>query len=186
MLETIEDVSTITNVVIRVFLVVNFLNEHRWVEVDERARHTLRTVLSQVDRSERSIWTVALADHRHAAPTTTVWIEPISLLTRHTVNSFHQVRSKHRVPLTTDEPLENGTLVAPLRQVLNGCRPHTDVGTAVGSVSHIVRTNDVSAELTRLVRVLKHTRFAVRQMFPKRQIRILCRHRQRGSEGAES
>ena len=173
MLEAIVDISTIALAEVGVTLVGDGFDKHRGVEVDHRAWQTLRTVGSQVDGHKGAIGTVALANHRHALPTTAVRIEPIGLLARGLVHHLHQVGGKHRIPLAIDIVREDRTLVAPLRQVFHWSRPHPDVVTTILGKVGVVRANDIGSHLARMVRVFKHTGFAVGHMLPQRQIRVL-------------
>ena len=173
MLEAVEHIGTEALVVVLVLLIRDILDENGGIEVDERARHTLTTVFREVDGYERTIGTVALADHRHTAPATGVGIEVIGLLACGLVLHLHEVGGKHRIPLAVDIPGEDRTFVAPLRQVFDRGRPHTDITTAIGGIVRVVRANDISAELARLIRVLKHTGLAIRHMLPKREIGVL-------------
>ena len=132
MLETVEHVSTEADVVVLVLLVGDVLDEHRGIEVDQRARQALTTILREVDGCEGTIRTVALTDHRRTTPATTVGIEIIGFLACSLVLHFDEVGGVHRVPLSIDEPREDRAFVAPLAQVLHGSRPHTDIGAAVG------------------------------------------------------
>ena len=175
MLETVEYVCAESLVVVFVFLVGNVLNEYRWVEVDERARNALGAVFSKVYGSERTVGAVAAAYHCHALPSTRVGIEPVGLLARVAVLHLDEVGCKHRVPLSVNVMSEDRTLVTPLAEVFNRCRPHADVWSAIACVSHIVRADDVSAELPRVVGVFKNARFTIGHMFPQWQIRILSR-----------
>ena len=172
-LETVEHVGAETLVEILVLLVRDVLDEYRRVEVDERAGQTLRAVLRQVHRHERTVGPVALTHHRHTAPSARVGIQPVGLLARSLVLHFHQVGGKHRVPLAIDEPRKDGTLVAPLAQVFHRSRPHADIGTAVGRICNVVRTDDVRTQLTGVVGVFKHAGLAVGQVLPQGQIRVL-------------
>ena len=174
MLESVEHIGAEALVIVGVFLVGHRLDEHRWVEVDERALHAACAILGEVHRSERTIGAVALANHWSATPSAAVRIEPVGLLACLAVGGHHQVGGIHRVPLSVDEPREYGAFVAPLREVLDGCRPHTDVVAAVLRVVCVVRADDVGTQLSRLVGVFKHAGLAVGQMFPQRQIGILC------------
>ena len=134
MAEAIEDVGTETLGIVRVFLVGDVLDKYRWVEVDERAIDACGAVGIEVDGSERSVGAVALAHHWHAAPSARVRIEPVGLLACGLVNGLDEVGSKHRVPLSVDEVGEDRAFVAPLCEVFYRCRPHADVGSAVGGV----------------------------------------------------
>ena len=100
-------------------------------------------------------------------------IEPIGLLTRRLIDGLYQVWGKHRVPLAIDKPRKDGAFIAPLAEIFDGSGPHADVATAILGVVGVVRTDDIGTELPRLVRVLKHTGFAVGQVFPQREIRVL-------------
>ena len=173
MLEAVEDICTEAFVVVLVLLIGDILDENRGIEVDERARHTLTTVFREVDRRERTIRTIALADHRHTTPTTGVGIEVIGLLACDLILHFDEVWREHRVPLTVDIPSEDRTFVAPLGKIFDGGRPHTDITTAIGGIVGIVRTDDVGAQFTGIIGILKHTGLTVRHMFPQREIRVL-------------
>ena len=174
MLETVEDVGTEALVEVGILLVGDILDEYGGIKVDERARHTLTTVFREVDGCEGTIGTVALTDHRHTAPATGVWIEIIGLLARGLVLYLHQIRGEHRVPLAVDIPSEDRTFVAPLGEIFDGCRPHTDITTTIGGIVRVVRSDDISTELARLIRILEDTGFTVGHMLPQREIRILC------------
>ena len=174
-LETIEHVGAEAFVEVLVLLVRDVLDEYRRVEVDERAGQTLRAVLRQVHGHEWAVGSVALAYRCHAAPSARVGIQPIGLLACSLVLYFYQVWGKHCVPLAVYEPCEDGPLVAPLRQVLHGCRPHTDVGTAIGRVRQVVRTDNIRTQLTGVVGVFKHAGLTVGQVLPQRQIGVLGR-----------
>ena len=106
-------------------------------------------------------------------------IEEIGLLACGLVFHLHEVRREHRVPLTINIPSEDRTFVAPLGEILDGGRPHTDITTAIGGIVGIVRTDDVGTQLTRIIGILKHTGLTVRHMFPQREIRVLRADTQR-------
>ena len=186
-LEAVEHIGPEALVVVGVFLVRDVLHKDAGVEVDEGAINADTAVGCQVDRREGAVGAVALADRRHTAPSAAVGIEPIGFLARRLVLDFHEVGGIHGVPLAINEMREDGAFVAPLCEVLDGCRPHADVGTAVGGVGHVVRADDVSTQFSRVVRVFKDARFAVRKVFPKGEIRVLGVHnkncQQRGCEG---
>ena len=173
MLETVEDIGTEAFVEVLVLLVRNVLDEDRGVEIDEGAFHATGTVAGEVDRREGTIRTVALADHCHTSPTTTVRIEPIRLLACRLVLHLNKVWSVHRVPTAIDEVREDGALVAPLREVLHRSRPHTDVVAAVFGIVCVVRANDVGTQLPWVVRVLEDTRLTVWEMLPQGEIGVL-------------
>ena len=101
-------------------------------------RQASASVLCEVDGSEGTIGTVTLADHRYTLPTTGMRIEIVGLLASGLVLYFHEIRGKHRVPLSVDIMREDRTLVAPLCQVFDRCRPHADVTAAVGRIVRIV------------------------------------------------
>ena len=101
-------------------------------------------------------------------------IEVIGLLTCGLILYFDKIRGKHRVPLTINIPSEDRTFVAPLGEILDGGRPHTDITTAIGGIVGIVRTDDVGTQFTGIIGILKHTGLTVRHMLPQREIRILC------------
>ena len=68
---------------------------------------------------------------------------------------------------------EDGAFVAPLGEILDGGRPHTDITAAVGGVVRIVRADDVGTQLAGIVGILEHTGLTVGHMLPQRQIRVL-------------
>ena len=185
MLEAIEDVGTETDVVVLILLVSDILDEHRRVEVNQRAGHALTTVLCEVDGCERTVGAVTLANHRGAAPSTGMRIEIVSFFTCLLILHLYQVGSIHRVPLSIYIIGEDRTLVAPLAQILNGSRPHADIRTTIGGVVDIVRTNDIGTVLPGVIRIFKHTGFAIWHMLPQREIRILCPHRHNGKKQQE-
>ena len=176
-LESVEHVGTIALLVVGVFLVGNVLDEHRGVEVDKRAFDTACTVGRQVHGREGAVGAFTLAHHGDAPPAPAVRIEPVGLLASLAVNGLHEVGGIHRVPLPVDKPGEDGAFVAPLTEVFDGCRPHTDVVAAVLVVVYVVRANQVGTQLPRIVRVFKHAGFAIGNMFPQRQIGVLSQHR---------
>ena len=181
MLETVEDVCTEAFIVVGILLVGDFLDENGGIEVDERARHTLTTVFREVDRREGTIRTIALADHRHTTPATRMGIEVIGLLACGFVFHLHEVRRKHRVPLTIDIPGEDRSFVAPLGEILDRSRPHANITTTIGGIVRIVRADDVGTQFARIVGILEDTRLTVGHMFPQRQIRILGADTQRSA-----
>ena len=174
MLESIEHIGTEALVVIGVFLVGDVLDEHRGVEVDERARKAPPAVFGEVDRCERSVGAVALTHHSHSSPPSGVRIEIICFLPRGAVSHLHEVGGIHGVPLSVDIVSEDGTLVAPLAQVLYRCRPETDVVAAIGGVVDIVRAHDVGPVLSGVVGVFENPGLTIGQMLPKRKVGILC------------
>ena len=183
MLEAVEHIGTETDVIVLILLVGDVLDEHRRVEVDQRSGEALTTIFCEVYRSEGTIRTVALTHHWCATPATAVGIEPVGLLARSTVGGADKVGGIHRVPLSVDKPCEDRTFVTPLGEILYRCRPCADVRTAVGRVVYIVRADDVGAQLAGVVRILKHTGFAIGHMLPQREVRVLsvdshCRTRQ--------
>ena len=100
-----------------------------------------------------------------------MWIEIVLSLAVLPVN-LHKVRSVHHVPLVVDIICEDRTFVYPCSEVFNRCRPHADVRTAVASESEVVRSDDVSAVLARIVRVFENARFTVWKVLPKREVRV--------------
>ena len=173
MLETVEHIGTETFIEVLVLLVGDSLDEYGGIEINQGAWYTLAPVFCEVDGGKRTVGAIALTNHRHASPTTGVGIEVIGLLTCGLVFHFHQIGGKHRIPLAVNVMREDRAFVAPLAQILNGSRPHADIATAVSGVVGVVRANDIGSELARLVRILEHTGFAIRQMLPKGQIRVL-------------
>ena len=173
MLETVEHIGAEALVVILVLLVGDVLDKHAGIEVDQRAGQTTASVLSQVDGRKRSVRTVALADCRHALPTTGVGIEVVGLLARSLVFHFHQIGGKHRIPLAVNVMREDRAFVAPLGEILDGSRPHADVAAAIGRIVGVVRADDVGAQLTWVVGVFEYAGFAIGQMLPEREIRVL-------------
>ena len=137
-LEAEERVSAESFLIVGVFLVVDGLDEYRGVEVDERAGNALAPVVGEVDGCEGPVGTTALADGSHAAPSARVGIEVVDAFACLAVVDLHEVGGEHRVPLAVDEPGEDGALVAPLAEVLDGCRPHADVVAAVAGVGDVV------------------------------------------------
>ena len=172
-LEAVEHVGAEALVEVGVLLVGDVLDEHRGVEVDERAGQALGAVLGEVHGSEGAVGAVALTHHGDAAPAARVGIEPVGLLARLAVGGTHEVGGEHGVPLSVDEPREDRAFVAPLGEILDGCRPHADVGAAVGGVGHVVRADDVGTQLAGLVGVFKHAGLAVGQMLPQGQVGVL-------------
>ena len=185
MLETVEHVCAVAFVVVLVLLVVDRLDEHRWVEVDKRAFDATHAVIGQVHRRKGTVGAVALAHHGNAPPATAVGIEPIGLLARRAVGGANQVRGIHSVPLSARIPREDGTLVAPLREVFDRCRPHAHVVAAILVVVHVVGAYDVGTLMSGIIGVVEYARLTVGKMFPKRQIRILGIHCHRGGERKE-
>ena len=173
MTETIEDVCTETAGIVGVLLICDVLNKHRGVEVNERTIDTSCAIGIEVDWSERPVGTVTLAHHCHSAPSTRVGIEPIGLLTCCLVLHFHEVGSEHGVPLTINVMTEHGSLVAPVGEVLNWCRPYTDVITAILCKFYIMRANDIGTQLAGIIGILEHARLSIWQMLPKREIGVL-------------
>ena len=111
---------------------------------------------------------------------------------------FHQIGRIHHVPLSFDGISEDRAFIAPTRQILYGCRPHPDIRPAIARHPQIVGTDDVSTVFPGVVRIFKHPRLAVRQVFPQGEIRIsgtmehvlrllrLLRRRQSARDGRES
>ena len=185
MLESVEDIGAETLVVVFIFLVGDVLHEYGGVEIDDGAWHTLRAVGGEVHRGEGTIGAVASADHCHTLPSAGMGVEPICLLTRHTVFHFHQVWGKHCIPLTVDVIGEDGPFITPLTQILHRSRPHTDVGSAILREGHIVGTDDVGTKLPGIVGIFKNAGFTIGHMFPKREVGILCRNRQTAEQSEE-
>ena len=186
-LEAVEDVGAEALVVVLVLLVRDVFDEDAGVEVDERAIDAGTSVGRQVHGREGSVGAVALADRRHAAPPAAVGIEPVGFLPRRLVLDLHEVGGIHGVPLAINKMREDGTLVAPLRQVFDGCRPHADVGPAVGGIGDVVRADDVGTQLAGVVGVFEDAGFAVGQMLPQGEVGVLgvrAQHgQQQGSKG---
>ena len=81
---------------------------------------------------------MALAYHGHTSPATGVRIEPIGLLSCGLVLHLHQVGCIHGIPLAIYIMAEDRSFVTPLAQVLNGCRPHAYVVSAIGCVGKVM------------------------------------------------
>jgi hypothetical protein len=112
-------------------------------------------------------------------------IEVVGFLTSRSVSHLHEVRGKHSIPLTINIVGKDRALVAPLGKILDRGTPHANIGTTIGAVGDVVRTDDVGTILTRIVRVLKHTGFTIGEMFPQRKVRILSSGHYRGYHKAQ-
>ena len=173
MLEAIKDVGTEALGEVGVFPVGDILDEDRGVEVYKRPFYAGPSVCSKIYWGEGPVGTVALANHWNSPPSTGVGIEPVGLLACIGVFYLYQIGSIHGVPTSIYVVRENGAFVAPLRKVLDGSRPHADIVAAVFRVVGVVRTNDVGTQLTWVVGVFKHTGFAIGNMLPEGEVRVL-------------
>ena len=126
-LEAVEDISTEAACKVGILLVGDGLDEDAGVEIYQRAFNAGAAIGRQVNGRKGTIGTVALADHSHTAPSAGVRIEPIGLLASGLVSDLHQIWRKHRIPAAIYEIGKDGTLIAPLREVFDGCRPHPDI-----------------------------------------------------------
>jgi hypothetical protein len=102
-----------------------------------------------------------------------VGIEVVGLFTGGLIFHLDEVGGIHRVPLSVDEPREDGAFVTPLGEILYGSRPHTDIGATIGGVIHIVRADDIGAQLTGVVGILEYTGLTIGYMLPQREVRVL-------------
>ena len=68
MTETIEHVCTESTGIVGILLIGDLLNKYRGVEVDERTIYTSCSIGIEIDGSERSVGTIALAHRSHTTP----------------------------------------------------------------------------------------------------------------------
>ena len=110
-------------------------------------------------------------------------LEVVSFLTIGIGSYCHVRGKKHVVGSISIQFIQFGRLIdfkyhaviSPTGQVLYGCRPHHLVTSGIHPLEIIVRTINIKTVLAGTVRILKHIGLTIRNKFPKRQIRILCR-----------
>ena len=158
------------------------VNKHCGVE-SQATESLTRTFLVPIAYCKRTIGTVAFGNHGIAPATLIIRKEVISFLTIG-IGSYCHVRSKkHVVGSISIQFIQLGRLIdfkyhaviSPTGQVLYGCRPHHLVTSAIHPLEIVVRTINIDTVLAGTVRILKHIGLTIRNKFPKRQIRILCR-----------
>ncbi len=171
--ETIVYVCAETAVVVLVALVGNILDKYRRIEINQRSGNTLSAVVGEVDRSKRTVGTVAAAYHSHTPPSSGVGIQPIGFLTGLAILYLDKVGGVHSIPLSVDKPREYRALVTPLAEIFHGGRPHAYVVAAITRISYVMRPDYISTVFTGIIGVLKHTGLSVGKVFPQREIGIL-------------
>jgi hypothetical protein len=112
-------------------------------------------------------------------------IEVVGFLTSRPILYLHEVGSKHGIPLTINIVGKDRALVAPLGKILDRGTPHANIGTTIGAIGDVVRTDDVGTILTRIIGVLKHTGLTIGEVFPQREVRILSSGHYRGYHKAQ-
>ena len=149
------------------------------------AIHLVGVVSIPVAHLERSVRTVALGNQSVAESRLVVGEQIISLLSvlvchqRH-IGSVEHISGSCRVEgfaLGILIYYEDFSVVAPLAQIFHRRRPYHLVASAVHCLQIVVRTIDIDALLTRIVRVFKHIRFSIGNMFPHGQIGITLGNR---------
>ena len=126
MLESPVAVCSESCVVIWILWVSDILDVYGRIEVEDATRQLLCSVSIEIDGDERTIRSLAFADHSHTLVSSGVRIEIVIFCS---IFSFYlyQIGSKHGVPLIVDVIGKNGTFVSPLGEVFCWGRPHAYV-----------------------------------------------------------
>ena len=155
------------------------VHEHGRVEPQD-AIGDVGVVAAPVADLERTVRSVALGNQSIASADLVVRVEVIGLLAVGVSHQSHVGCEQHVGCADRIEGLAQGILVhfqylaivAPSVEAVNRGRPDDQFSSAIVGDAAVMRTVDIDTHLARLVRVLKHVRLSVGDVFPQGEVGI--------------